>query len=147
MLNKNDYLIELSSGPNTEFGNIGFAVQAEPQKVFSAIWELEGQVNNGGFSQFFINVEVGLIHFTPEALRRIGACPCARIVQEALDCAGFLPEDKAERARKLGQWDSAVMEKLDALDTEFFAYPSDLTELLFAFVEKHPEEFGPIPCM
>ena len=37
------------------------------------------------------------------------------------------------------------VEELEALDTEFFAYPHDLTELLFTYVSIHPEEFGTLP--
>ena len=35
-------------------------------------------------------------------------------------------------------------EKLEGLDQEFFAYPDNLTELLFEFVRAHPETFGPV---
>jgi len=31
------------------------------------------------------------------------------------------------------------------LDSEFFAYPHDLTDLLFTYVSTHPEEFGELP--
>jgi len=31
------------------------------------------------------------------------------------------------------------------LDNAFFKQPNDLTQLLFAFVSKHPEEFGELP--
>jgi hypothetical protein len=34
---------------------------------------------------------------------------------------------------------------LDLLDNAFFKQPNDLTQLLFAFVSKHPEEFGELP--
>jgi hypothetical protein len=38
-----------------------------------------------------------------------------------------------------------TLEELSALDAEFFAYPHDLTELLFAYVSTYPEEFGMLP--
>lgn len=38
-----------------------------------------------------------------------------------------------------------VVEKLEALDQEFFSYPHDLTDLLIAYVSQHPEEFGTLP--
>jgi len=38
-----------------------------------------------------------------------------------------------------------IREKLDALDQEFFQYPHDLSGLLFAYVSKHPEDFGELP--
>jgi len=34
---------------------------------------------------------------------------------------------------------------LDALDNEFLEYPHDLTDLLFTYVTKHPDEFGDVP--
>jgi len=34
---------------------------------------------------------------------------------------------------------------LETLDSEFFEYPHNLTDLLFAYVSKHPEEFGELP--
>ncbi|EMO41566.1 hypothetical protein LEP1GSC186_2128 [Leptospira noguchii serovar Autumnalis str. ZUN142] len=37
-----------------------------------------------------------------------------------------------------------IDDKLNTLDQEFYAYPDDLTELLFAFVSKHEAVFGPI---
>jgi hypothetical protein len=38
-----------------------------------------------------------------------------------------------------------VLEKLEPLDQEFFSYPHNLTELLFAYVSEHPQEFGALP--
>lgn len=36
-------------------------------------------------------------------------------------------------------------EQFEALDSEVMAYPANLTELLFAYVEFHAEAFGPTP--
>jgi hypothetical protein len=47
---KNDILIGLSESDKTEFGKEDFAQQSTSQKVFSSIWALESEVNNGGFS-------------------------------------------------------------------------------------------------
>jgi len=38
-----------------------------------------------------------------------------------------------------------VLEKLEPLDQEFYSYPHNLTDLLFAYVSAHPEEFGALP--
>jgi len=37
------------------------------------------------------------------------------------------------------------MEHLKTLDTEYLQYPHNLTDLLFTFVLKHTDEFGPMP--
>jgi uncharacterized protein DUF4375 len=52
-VDKNAFLIQLSESDRTMFGKEDFATQSVPQKVFSAIWAVESEVNNGGFSQYF----------------------------------------------------------------------------------------------
>lgn len=146
-MDKNSFLMELADGPNTAIYQTAFQEQCAPQQVFSAIWEMEGQVNNGGFDQFFINCESDIVQFAPEALRRIGAHQCAQIVQAAVYSMTSTFWDKAEDEEKRAALDDDLSEKLDALSDEFIAYPDNLTELLFQFVECHPEAFGPIPCM
>ena len=46
-------------------------------------------------------------------------------------------------------WLDALSEKeqvkLESLDSKFFEYPDSLTDLLFAYVGKHPEAFGKVP--
>jgi hypothetical protein len=42
---------------------------------------------------------------------------------------------------RTNHWDR----RLDAIDSEFLAYPHDLTELLYGYVVNHPEEFGSVP--
>ncbi len=53
-MNKNRILIELSESKMTDFGKKTVAAQSRPQKVFSALWAIESEVNNGGFSQYFL---------------------------------------------------------------------------------------------
>jgi len=36
-------------------------------------------------------------------------------------------------------------EHLEALDAEFTLYPHNLTDLLFAYVAGHPDDFGTLP--
>jgi hypothetical protein len=36
-------------------------------------------------------------------------------------------------------------DSLNDLDDEFFQYPHNLTDLLFAYVSRYPEEFGELP--
>jgi|SRR6266446_972052 len=54
-MDKNGILIGLSESEKTKFGKEDSARQSLPQKVFSAIWAVESEVNNGGFSQYFSN--------------------------------------------------------------------------------------------
>ena len=72
---KNHILILLSSSEQTSFDKEDFASQSLPQKVFSAIWEVESEVNNGGFAQYFLNSSAESASFVVEALETVGAHP------------------------------------------------------------------------
>src|SRR6185437_17005777 len=72
-VNKNEILIGLSESEKTKFGKQDFALQSLTQKVFSAIWAVESEVNNGGFSQYFSNDSAESASFVVQALETIGA--------------------------------------------------------------------------
>ena len=144
-MDKNRYLIELSESPKTDFGKRDFAEQSHEQRVFSAIWELESLVNNGGFQGYFGNA-AETARFAPTALRAIGAQQCAAIVEEALALVpASLPTEHAACWKAMHSLPKPVVAQFKSLDDRFFAYPDDLTELLFAFVAAHPEVFGATP--
>ena len=128
-MDKNRYLIELSKSGRTEFGRFDFTMQGHEQRVFSAIWALESQVNNGGFIKYFDCEDSEVVGFAPAALRAIGALACADIVTQA---AALAPN------RRLPD----VIDKLANLDEEFYSYPDNLTDLLYAYVVSHPTIFG-----
>jgi Domain of unknown function (DUF4375) len=87
MPTKNQILISLSSSEQTSFGREDFANQSLPQKVFSAMWEVESEVNNGGFSQYFLNSSAETASFVVEALGTIGAPETADICKRAIATA------------------------------------------------------------
>ncbi len=144
-MDKNSFLIELSESERTDFGRVDFASQSPEQRVFSAIWALESQVNNGGFAQYFVSEDGETATSAPAALREIGASSCADIVVRALSAVAPTkgwPASRAEREALIESLPSAAIEELEALDAEFFSYPDNLTELLYAYVAKHPSVFG-----
>jgi hypothetical protein len=146
-MNKNGILTSLSVSDKTQFGKVSFAAQSQPQKVFSAIWELEAEVNNGGFSQYFLNDSAESAAFVVEALVTIGAPKTADICKRAIAAAfpSGLPLEAELIQSAAADFSDKVLEKLEPLDEEFFAYPHNLTDALFAFVAKHPQEFGELP--
>lgn len=146
-MNKNGILISLSESKSTKFGKEDFALQSLPQKVFSAIWAVESEVNNGGFSQYFSNSSAESASFVVEALETIGAPRTADICKRAIAAAfpAGLPRATATIRSVAADFPDETLEKLEPLDQEFFAYPHSLTDLLFAYVTAHPEEFGKLP--
>jgi len=144
---KNHILIGLSESDKTQFGKENVAEQSTPQKVFSSIWALESEVGNGGFSQYFLNSSCETASFVSEALETIGALKTADICRCAI-AAAFptgLPEKREDIAAAAADFSDEVIEALQPLTIESFEYPDNLTDLLFAYVSKHPEEFGELP--
>lgn len=144
---KNHILINLSSSEKTSFGKEDFANQSQPQRVFSAIWEVESEVNNGGFSQYFLNSSAESASFVVEALETVGAPKTADICKRAIDTAfpRGLPESVEAIRSAAASFPAKVLTALESLDQKFFSYPHDLTDLLFAYVSQLPEEFGQLP--
>jgi hypothetical protein len=146
-LEKGQILIALCKSEKTSFGKVDFDAQSFPQKVFSAIWSVEDEVNNGGFSQYFQNWSSETAGFVAEAFETIGAPRTAEICRRAIGIAfpEGLPSDPEAISSAASDFSEEIGEKLYALDQEFYQYPHDLTGLLFAYVSKHPEEFGKLP--
>jgi hypothetical protein len=117
-VNKNEILINLSESEKTRVGKESFATQSTPQKVFSAIWEVEAEVNNGGFAQYFVNSSSESAHFVVEALETVGAPKTAGICRSAI-LAAFpegLPANPEKISSAAADFSSEVLEKLDSLD-------------------------------
>jgi hypothetical protein len=146
-MNKNSILISLSESEKTRLGKEDFALQSLPQKVFSAIWEVESEVNNGGFSQYFLGNSAESASFVVQALETVGAPKTADICKRAIASAfpAGLPERPETIRSVAADFSDEILETLESLDQEFFAYPHSLTDLLFAYVSEHPEEFGGLP--
>jgi hypothetical protein len=121
-MDKNKFLIELCESDRTDYGRVDFGQQSELQRVFSAVWELEAQVNNGGFDQYFRNSDSDIIGFAPSALKSIGATACAKIVESAIRLISPLPETKEGRYVALDSLSEEDAEVLEVADSDFFVY-------------------------
>lgn len=146
-MNKNTALVDLSESKRAKFGKEDFSTQSFPQKVFSAIWAAEAEINNGGFAQYFQNTSCETSPFVVEAFQAIGAPGTADICQRAVAVAfpNGLPATPDAISAAAAEFTDETTGQLEALDTEFFQYPHNLTDLLFNFVSKHPDEFGHMP--
>jgi hypothetical protein len=147
IVNKNSILVDLSESDKTKFGKQAFATQSAPQQVFSSIWAVESEVNNGGFSQYFLNDSCETAAFVGEALDIIGAPRTADICRRAIVTAfpAGIPSTPEGISKEAENFPDEILEELETLDSEFLEYPHNLTDLLFAYVTKHPEEFGELP--
>jgi hypothetical protein len=146
-MDKNEILIRLSESKATKIGKEDFAQQSLPQKVFTAIWEAQGEVCNGGFSQYFVNSSAESASFVVEAFLTIGAHNTANICRQAIIAAfpDELPLAVEDIQSVAKHFSKEVLAKLDSLDQEFYSYPDEVTDLLFSYVSAHPQEFGDLP--
>ena len=100
-------------------------------EVADLIDALEGEVNNGGFHQYFYNSAGDRTAETIQALEIIGALAMADIVKRAAQKFpyGMPPKDRFERQDVLLEaYPNA--EAFQALDEEFYQYPDNLAALV-----------------
>jgi hypothetical protein len=94
--NVDQILIQLAESPRSHYGKVAYDKQSKPQQVFSAVWGLEAQVNNGGFAQCFESWDGEMAVHAAAALRAIGALRAAEIVAKAVAAfPGGSPERSA----------------------------------------------------
>jgi hypothetical protein len=138
----NHRLIKLTENPHFRMGRADFQVLSLPERVFMAVWDLETQVNNGGFRQYFLNNSGRLTCEVVGALRTIGAESAAAIVQQPIAAVGEnLPwHDDPARQAEIKALSTEIRDKLDSLTQRFFLYPDNLTALLYRYVCRHRKE-------
>ena len=121
-----------------EFARVGdFELLGETDRVIVAVWALDGEVNNGGFEQFYFNSSGDYAYFVPSALNLINANQTAEIVQEANQ--EFGPQgpsrNRDDRQELLELLSADEDERLfDSYDKRFYSCHDNLDVLLTEFV-------------
>jgi hypothetical protein len=115
----------------------------DSQRTFYYNQNLEREVNNGGFNQYFINSSGDFAHETIHSLKTIGANHTADILQSAIDQFPDkkVPSDRDERIELVGQIEGIANEKWEDLDQKFFEYKDNLNSLNIEYVKKYRTEF------
>lgn len=118
----------------------------EYERVYYIVQELEGEVNNGGFAQYFYNPSGNFAGETVNAFIQIGALKTAEICKKALSAfKAELPADSTAREEMLDNldWDGigGVNDILDECDHSFYAYEDDLHSLCLAYITNHKDDF------
>ena len=119
------------------------AEMTEPQKLFNYNQELEREVNNGGFSQFFLNSSGDNAHETVLSLKAIGANKTADLLQKAIDQfpSKTVSKDRDKRTEIVEEIEETAEEVWNDLDQKFYEYEDDLNTLNIEYVRKHKEFF------
>ena len=112
------------------------------------VQELEAQVNNGGFHQYFFNFGGNFAYETVDALTAIGAKQTAEILKNAIDAFRCeIPGDWHDRQDLLlsKETDDDFEDILNDCDAKFHEYNDDLNDLNYQYIMKNKEQFDGIP--
>jgi hypothetical protein len=135
---RESYLIQLSDQVVPLIWQTPSAEITEAERVFICVWQLEAEVNNGGFAQYYTNSSGDLAADAPAALEAIGAPYTASIVSEAN--AVFPDGPPRDREARDDAFDSISEDAFEEFDNRFLAYEEDLSSLLYAYVQTHRSE-------
>jgi hypothetical protein len=109
------------------------------QQYYYLAFEVDAQVRNGGFSQFFTNPSGQHAALAPTALSVVGAPTASRLTHDALLAVGLDAREELERYRAVRVPETVVM--LSKLDDAFYSSDEDILSLLKVYAADHPESF------
>ena len=145
LLNDTDRLIIDLDTYLCELSEYGEALEklSESQKIFYYNQELQREINNGGFNQYFYNSSGECGHQTIISLRQINAIKTAAILQLAIDQFpnSIVPKDQSERWEILEKIEEKAEEVWEQLDKRFLEYEDNLYDLNIEFIKQHRSSF------
>ncbi|MCG1036095.1 DMP19 family protein [Polaribacter sargassicola] len=113
------------------------------QQTFLFVENLEREINNGGFNQFYFNSSGDFCLETVNALLEIGAKKTAEIVKKANSefKEEIVTKDRTKRQNQLELIKKNAEDNWSKYNSEFYEYQDNLTELLIVFVIKNKSDF------
>ena len=120
---------------NQKETELGSTSLTKEEKVIQAVEALEGQVNNGGYSQFFFNSSCKYVPQIVEALYLIGCPKTAKITEKAIEIVGISESSSWEQFQEKIADDDSLDEKFEPLDRKFYEYEEDIPARLFDFIK------------
>lgn len=116
----------------------------EEERVFYIATEVECEVNNGGFEQFFYESSGKFANEAAENLRIIGAENMAFFAEKALHAVGGkLPVDHAERIQFLKEnVTDGIREVFEECDRAFEGDPDDFNAIAYKYLLEKKIQFG-----
>ena len=115
----------------------------EPQQNFFYNQELEREINNCGFTQYFLNSSGDFAHRTIKSLAAIGAHKTAEILQAAINQfpGGTVPSNQEERQKIIEQIEDISSGIWNDLDQKFFNYEKNLNAINIEYVRQNKKLF------
>ena len=106
------------------------------ERYVLAVEALEREVNNGGYSQFFINPSNEFVDVIEEALSAIGCPKTEQITRNAIFSLGRGPVVTPKQAENAALAEDADVDAaLEKCDTEFFKNDESIEDRLFNWIK------------
>lgn len=113
----------------------------EEERIVLAVEALEREVNNGGFSQFFVNSSKEYADVIAAALRRIGKSKAAALCEDAIRTLGIDGPLTVEAIdRVMAAEDDSRVRALAECDARYFSEAGDLSSALLAFIQANADK-------
>lgn len=114
-----------------------------PQKILFLNEQLENEINNGGFSQYFANSTGDFAHETIASLKSIRADKTADLLQQAINefPKHLVPSNRNARNILLHEISQKSEPVWSELDDQFYNYDDDLMALNLEYIKKNKEFF------
>lgn len=113
------------------------------ERLFYISQEVEREVNNGGFDQFFFNSSGNFSNEIVEVFKTIGTGARSEICQRAVDVFGAtVPVDSFERQDLMEELDEDKRYEIwSDCDSDYYACEDDLDSLIYSFIIEHKASF------
>ena len=139
-----DHVLDVKVGRNFEHAVEVTSNLSAGFRMVYATWVLEGEVNNGGFNQFFWNRGGNLAAHARDGFRLLAANELAALVDSAIALVNR--EEPVQRKFKEEGTLEAFSEsykhtRLGELDKEFYALAESLSQTRISYIRSHPGEF------
>jgi hypothetical protein len=134
-------ILAFEQGIDQKAARIGDGHLTKLEKSILAIEALEREVNNGGYSQFFINSSSEYATSIVDSLEYVGLSKTAGITRKALEelkIEGPITSGKIEET--MHRDDEGRDEMLGIFDDVFYEYEEDISGELFSFIKNHQDE-------
>jgi len=116
----------------------------ETEKLINAILDMESEVMNGGFHQYFLNSAGDQWQDVSIGLDKIGAIRTKELFKKSLTI--FInsqpPIVWEERQKIVNNLSQEQIAYLDILDQDFYKYEDNIQLLTIAYAEKQRNDFG-----
>jgi len=128
------WYLAVSESTFAKFLTGGIDALSADEQTFHLVDQMDREVNNGGFSQYFTNSAGDHTSETLEALKFIGAKKTAKLLAEAISLfpGGAPPADRDDRTRMVDGFGQDAVKKLDRLTSRYYKGADNLMALLYA---------------